>query len=81
MLRVVLASREDPHEITEIHSAYLILKKETYMLSKINRSLRVFYIHQVDVILLVLRVVVPNPWKEGLVYWVVIWCACFFVIS
>ena len=81
VLLVVLTTAVVPHEITEPHFAYLVFKEESNVLRKSDRRLRIFDVHDVDVVLAVLWVVVPNTREEALVLRIVVRHTSLFVVS
>ena len=81
MLCVVLSTREVPHEVAEVHGPHLVLEEEFYVLCKRDRRIWVFNAHDVDVVLLVLRVVVPDSREEAHVLRVVIRLAGLLVVG
>ena len=81
VLLVVLTTAVVPHEITEPHFTYLVFKEEPYVLRKSDRRLRIFDVHDVDVVLAVLWIVVPNTREEALVLRIVVRHTSLFVVS
>ena len=81
MLCVVLSTREVPHEVAEVHGTHLVLEEELHVLCKRDRRIWVFNAHDVDVVLLVLWVVVPDSREEAHVFRVVIWLAGLLVVG
>jgi len=80
VLRIVLTTGEVPHEVPPVHFSDLVFEEEFHVLSEGDRLLFIGDTDNLQIILLVLRIVVPDTREESLVFRVVVRLAGLLVV-